>query len=441
MDISKFEEAVARYIERMKTVVATGASKFQGKTPAVAVRDVATKAMLGLTNRGDQMPDGGAGWTLNVFRDLSPKGARVTIEGHLDDNFSPLTKDTQAYGYSGGGFVGGGLVIDAQVVEDQASLDAAKNAETSWAQIFNEWTAISRGNWRNSNPTKAEVGLSNNAIPAERASFTYLEDENAVSSSSDSLSMVGFVSPGVYEDFTFEVKLRSVSTWQNDPVGLVIGYVVDENGDAHTLDLMYNPRAFSGPNGMNRVLNLYTNCNTDQQALIASTSQGLISAWGQDATQPPSTAGDMGKTDWNANPWLNAPNGVMVKVVKSGPNYTVDVSRYNESAYVPEAQIKFNVNDFSHAEKFAGPVAIGYSAISQDHVRWDTIESPTLRSPIFNMVGGANEKLEWNPDTSNWEVTGTLDDIPPNRILRNPYSGLVYYRSTQGLHQIGGVSR
>jgi len=213
-------------------------------------------------------------------------------------------------------FDAGPLVKTLNAVDNDTDLGYSKALLQSNQFMFNTWQRISRGNWQNTAPTKQTLMFSDDAFPGEKAGFTYDPVNDAIQNSIDTKSMVGFVSPDAYDTYVFNVTLKSTSDWQNDPLGVLLGYVRDPDGTTHTLTVFRSMRHGIGHNFAFRVA---VDFNTIGQVDIVENSNGLLWIDGTPATGPAPTTASLGGVYTHAyKPWVEAPNGIQLKVTRTG---------------------------------------------------------------------------------------------------------------------------
>jgi hypothetical protein len=331
-------------------------------------------------------------------------------------------------------FKNGPLVIPANVVNNATDLGYSKTTLQSNQYVFNTWQKTSRGNWRNDSPTQAEVGFSDNAIPSDIAGFSYDTANDVIKNSVDTKSMVGFVSPEGYDDYVLDVTLKSTSTWQNDPLGLLLGYVRDPDGTTHTLTVFRS--VWDNYSGLDSAMQVAVDYNTIGGTVIAEQNEGLLWVDGTPATGPAPTTESLGGTAPHAfKPWAQAPNGIQLRVTRTGDTFTIETSNYDVPGLVPEATLTFSLNDHPALARFKGPSPYGYVAISQDNAIWEANQRPGNAQTVYDLRDGTQHIWDGN----NWSiVSGSIDDLMlPGRMCFSPTTGKVFYRDHNGnVHQL-----
>lgn len=326
------------------------------------------------------------------------------------------------------------IVRSLNIVDNDDDLGYTKTTLQSNEYIFNNWQKISRGSWPDENPTKAEVGYSDTAIPSELDGFTYDSATDTISNDLDTRSMVGFVSPEGYEDYVLDVTLKSDSDYQNDPIGLLVGYARDSDGTTHTLTVFRQLRSSIAGD---KALEIAVDLNTIGKVNIADTSTDLVWSDGSAATGPaPGWSGDdepPGSTD---GMWSDAyPDGVRLRITREGDDFTVETSNLGSDTIVNGATLTFSLDDDPSLARFKGPSPYGYVSISQDNAIWEASQRPGNAPTVIDIRNG--EKHEWTD--GSWSITSLdMDEVlPPGRMCFSPVSRKVFHRGVNGLtHQL-----
>lgn len=165
----------------------------------------------------------------------------------------------------------------------------------------------------------------------------------------------GFVTQDFYDYYTHTVQLRSTDS-DNDVNGVVIGFVIDENGHPHTLTALCERTGWTTVKNWALVYDFYL---PDQQVLFRAGN-------GPGGTTP-SGAGSSG--------WNGLGNGITVRVTKHRNIVTAACSNWNSAAGINEATtITIDLNNYSWGHLFQGAVRYGYCNISQAKSFFQNIE-------------------------------------------------------------------
>ena len=165
----------------------------------------------------------------------------------------------------------------------------------------------------------------------------------------------GFVTQDFYDYYTHTVQLRSTDS-DNDVNGVVIGFVIDENGHPHTLTALCERTGWTTVKNWALIYDFYL---PDEQVLFrAGNGPGGVA---------PSGAGSSG--------WNNLGNGITVRVTKHKNIVTAACSNWNSAAGINEATtITIDLNNYSWGHLFKGAVRYGYCNISQAKSFFQNIE-------------------------------------------------------------------
>ncbi len=115
------------------------------------------------------------------------------------------------------------------------TIETAKGFAESFEQVFNTWTRISRS----SSPTHNTSGDTWSLVANydETQTWNYDVENDRILSTINSATFIGFISPKPIENYTVEVIVKSTSS-DDDYIGLCIALAYDEQGRAHTLDVL-----------------------------------------------------------------------------------------------------------------------------------------------------------------------------------------------------------
>lgn len=423
---SKLSESMLEQMRNAPVALAQNAALLMGKTVA-QLRASVTKVQIGL------------GKLQNL-----PMASRAAAEQGLDTGYATPADvkthvDVRLRGFTGdagdsfflnengfSSFIPGRFYEQLALVTTQAELDTMLTVEEKMADVFHNWKKISRGNWKATTPELTALGFSDTAIQAELDAFVYDEATGKIKNPADTLSFVGFISPFGFDNFVLDVVLRSDSTWQNDPMGLIVGYVTDPDGTTHTLSVMFNPW---GPNiygGAKGVVNVYVDYNTIGKVMIREQRQYLHWVDGTDATgvMNPSTPGPFA-----VKPWVLATNGVRLRITRTGDTFKVETTEYDSTVFVDAATFTIDLNSHPSLARFKGPQRYGYAAISQDNAIWDVLQRPGARQAIVDLRD--RSVREW--DGTKWVVTtdGWSRLIKPNRFYHNTTTKRLFYAENE----------
>ena len=201
--------------------------------------------------------------------------------------------------------------------------------------MFNTGTRFShKGSWNNiANAAEANAWYFNETLD----SFVQPRNTN---------TFTGFISTVKYRTYTHRVTLRSNDA-DDDANGLIIGYVVDDEGKPHTLSYV----VYKGNNGNANGYYLYYDYMLPDEQLIASCGN---------------LPGGIKPLYWNkTRGWNQVTNGITMQVSKAGSTIECACSNWNEKDINPKTTIIIDLDDYPWGYMFKGRVRYGYCNQSQ----------------------------------------------------------------------------
>ena len=232
-----------------------------------------------------------------------------------------------------------------------------------FSEVFNTWTRFSH------------LDGQRPASTVDLDSWIYDEENDLIISTRNTPTTIGFVSTRKYDNYNFDVVVDSTNS-DDDLIGLVLAFAVDELGREHTITVMRTPGGIGHNaqhiNGGQRMLffaymNIADYQNSEYPSIdLGSNNRGLI--WGDtgqvDADRVQTS--DVGSwADWD---------GCRIRAERRGDQFTVMTSQLSEREFVPEATITFNLNDHPELAIFKGPQSIGYTCHSQQDSFFEVLE-------------------------------------------------------------------
>lgn len=329
-----------------------------------------------------------------------------------------------------GGFEYGQLISRSlRIAVNAEELNKLKTAKEDFASVFKYWKRFSiLGNLVNPNK------------PAELNGWKYDEGTKLISSTINSETNIGFVSPKSYSDYVLEVRCTS-SDEDDDTIGVVLG-MYEKDGEMHTL------MAHRTCGGWNTAMTyggkdhsmwiVGVNIGTTKQRLIYDGHGGL--KWP-----------DTGKVDDNRAPgtdvgtpvggWGAFKQGVKIRAVRTENTITVECTDLNSETYVPTSKVTIDLTSNPDLAGFLNQSPFGYCAMSQRDATWDTITRPDDRAPIFDM--GTSQVLMF--DGNDWTPADQPDEVlQVGRIYHTVQTGKTHFcdvpRSVILIADLGGAA-
>lgn len=310
------------------------------------------------------------------------------------------------------------LVASEVLVDNDEDLGYIKGTLQSNEYIFNTWKRISR-----------KDTLSDNANPEESDAFVYNEADGTIQNPLNTGTLVGFVSPDSYDNYVFETVLTSTSQEENDPIGVLIGYMRDGNGDTHTLTVLRGHYRRAG--GPEFAMEVAVDTYTQHRVVVAGVNEGLQWIDGRPATDPSPVESELGGIKpWRYDPWGNQPAGISIRVTRTGDHFKVETTLYGSTEYVPEATVEFDLDDLAATRLFKGPSPYGYVSLSQEYAIWTSTQRPGNTPTAIDVRTG--DKHEW--DGSDWVVVSAdlEDTVKRGRLYYNKHNGKAFYCDSRG---------
>lgn len=234
---------------------------------------------------------------------------------------------------------------------DSDAFGADDNPPPTRQEIFDSWTRFSH----NSSGTYP-------ANSAETTSFSYNSSNDTISCTANTSTMVGFVSPPSeqYQNYELGVNVSSNSS-DDDMIGVVIGFEVDDNGKEHSLSVIRGQGGISGGAGY-RII--YNYLQSDEEIVFDGNSVAPAQSGG----------------------WTGLYS--RIKVIRDQNEFTVTVSQLNTTVPTdddldPTTTFTFNLSDYSWGDLFAGSSRYGYTCHSQDNSTWSGIVFEVLGDPAY----------------------------------------------------------
>ena len=290
--------------------------------------------------------------------------------------------------------IGNYIATDSDLVQDSDAL--AASPET----IFNTWYRFSH--------------LASNGFPANATELDVWEYDsinNSILCTKNSETYIGFISPETKDNFTLEATINSTDA-DDDLIALVIAFVIDSNGDEHTLSI-----------------------GRTQNGAYTEPTQG----WGLVYNQEQTSEVVLYEQTTTQTPGWNTSGGVRIGFTKDGPNLTIFSSQNGSTTYDPTLEYTINLDTAGYS-MFSGANQYGFACCSQLNSTWTDISlsstSTTNDGVIYHLGDQAIYQRSFFGDLVQ---IGSLDNpyLYNNRYFFNPtIKKFIYYSPIDGVISI-----
>lgn len=259
-----------------------------------------------------------------------------------------------------------GLYVDKYLdieLEDTKSIHLTMEGKgETLLTMYNSGTRFSHnGTWANiANSSEANAWYYDNTLES------FVQPQNTS-------SFTGFISTVKYRTYTHRATLKSTDS-DNDCIGLVIAYALDDDGKPHTLSLVINKGGESHVGSYYYAL-IYDKSLPDEQVLFTKGNKANGTIPGNHTTG-----------GWSSNT-------ITLEVNKAGSTITCAASNYGSTDIVQSTLIEINLDNYSWGKLFRGKVQYGYCTQSQPKSYFQNI--------YFNGKGPLKGEVIISPDKDN----------------------------------------
>lgn len=340
-------------------------------------------------NKGDKGPQGVPGEAGDV--------GDIPTWNNLPNK--PSGKDGQIYyiGEDNESIVPEFSLITGRFVETDKELADAKSKPIDFSDIFNNWKRFSHDKTTNQP-----------ANPTEMNAWKYNSSLNRVECTVNSSTHIGFISPDSYDRYTHTVTLKSTNN-DDDAIGVIIAYTVDESGIEHTLTAVRSRSSkptwfiiYDYAKSTSKIIDK-VNINVTGDDVDGSTNN------------VPETA------------WSLVPNGTVIRIIRTGDVIEAYTSPYNTAELDNESKFTINLNDDELLHKFKGPKPYGYSCYSQLNSTFENISfSGDTGSAIYDL----KRNQVWTYSGTSWSLDNSRSlykDIGTGKLIYNPETSKLFF--------------
>lgn len=280
-------------------------------------------------------------------------------------------------------------------IETAKELEEAKKATIDFEDVFNRWKRFSHDTTENQP-----------AIPSETQAWRYDDLSSKVICTVNSGSHIGFISNEKYDTYVHECTVKSTAG-DNDMIGLIIAFTVDDAGREHSLTLVRT-------------------ASTENHVQVPGDKPfqwGIVYNFGRsDARLITSKAID-GDRD---TAWSGIPNGIRLKVERNLNSVRAYTSAMNSTSILESSMIEVDLST-NLLNKFSGEKSYGYSCLSQEASTFEDIKF--LGGVLDNIYDIRNGDV-WTNSSGTWtrDVSQTIvSALGCGKLLYNSLTGKLFF--------------
>lgn len=322
------------------------------------------------------------------------------------------------------------------ICENDAEIEVCKNNIPSMKDMFNKWKRISHAS-TSSFPDIVPVADAQPAAPSELDTWEYILDDTGtgiIRNTTNSVSYIGFISPDKYDNYETEIIINA-DTNDDDVIGFIVAFVVDENGREHTLSVLRSPKC--------QWSLTYDYSNSTSKILQ---SHGSSLKWGNgnygaNATETgytesgPTNPDGTGESGWSAHP-----GGTKIYVSRQGNIIVAKTTDIGEALqpYVADATLTFDISTNEFTQKFMRPCSIGFSVQSNPYTTWKTVYFKDPSSNIYDLT--RNVALIYDKEDDAWTQNPSINIYDTMRVGTFGYNYLTkkfFFVNENSVEKIG----
>ncbi len=269
--------------------------------------------------------------------------------------------------------------IKTAVTKEVYDLRVGEVADIRMDNVFSQWEKF---NHSGSNQTTPSADF-----------WVYDPYRNAIMTTKNLSSYTGAVSPDKYESYEFLAHLTSTDN-DDDVMGLVLAYNVDDKGKQHTLSALRR-RDGSGSN------------KHAEWSIVYNFAQGS-------EVELASMRYDTANTDWNDHP-----EGIRIKAIREGNVFTVYTSPAGSKDIDMSTKLSVDISSYHIMNNvFSGSSHIGIAARSQDKTAL-RIEEFVGQKIVISERYHVYASTTYETKQIHYEEWFGREDIHRNNIVRN----------------------
>ena len=298
----------------------------------------------------------------------------------LESNIMPLGLDGQILYYSinnSRSFEPGYVVNTGIFVETDQELNDVQNSLINYSNVFNSWYRFSHDS------TESQP-----AIPLETTAWQFDSNTGSISSTVNSTTYIGFVSPDSIDNYVLEVRLTSTNS-DDDSIAVLVGWYVDENGREYSLSAVRDSGGLDI--GWKIIYNYHRN-----DSWVVIDAIGTVSS----------------NNGWN----LYGNIGTKILITRTGDQFNFITTQLGSENYDEVTRLNLDLNSDIRLYKFKGSNTYGFGALSQPFATFEILQFTV--NNIYDVRTGNLYLLQ----AGNWTTSNSstlFSDYGVGRIITN----------------------
>lgn len=292
-------------------------------------------------------------------------------------------------------------VLKGYFVTNQYELELTKKSIPSQRDIFNSWYRFSH----NAN------GLFP-AFPDETTAWSFNDSTESFYNTTNSVSAIGMVSIKPYDEYDFEVRIKSTDG-DDDMIGVVAAFHIDDSGAEHTICVVRSP------GGIHPLWGIVYNFGQSGHGVYTIENGASKVEYGDNINN--TTLG------WSQLPAFYGTDGTcLIRVERRGNIINAYTSQWGTPDKIdPNTKITADLTSSSKLSKFIGGSGYGVVAKSQKNSYWQIVEFSSPSDYIYDLSTNTTyifDGTDWVPQTPATKIK-----IKPDTLIYNDLIKTVWY--------------
>jgi alpha-tubulin suppressor-like RCC1 family protein len=286
---------------------------------------------------------------------------------------------------------------DPAIALGSTEVDETQGDSTNFSKIFDNWVRFSHFDGVRPYST------------SETDSFVYDSSTNTVTSSQNTTSLVGFVSPETdkFDNYVFDVILSSNDD-DDDQIGIVLAFTIDPDGREHTI---------TTGRSMNSVNRTMDNAPDFWITMNMTEYQMSTSGWPYHVIYQ---RNDLGGDNWQYS------GPTRIRATRNGNDFNVEYYALGDTSSLVGSHT-FSLLDHPELDRFRGPKQYGYCVQSQPNGTWETLARPTNIASILDVNDGTLYEYSDASQTFTTTTVNVADLLKPSTIYINSTTDRIFY--------------